>query len=170
MADDVKLEIDNKEVRNMLLDIAERVKNPKTLLRPVGHVIKNYIDENFKTEGKNSGEKWQDWSDVYKAHRQYIGRGDGKILQLEGELRQKITDKISNDSVIVGTNQDYAAIHNFGFDGPNKKGVNMNMPKRTYMEFTDKLEEQIADEIWYQLKIYEYTEEEKRRIKHLKGE
>lgn len=170
MADDVKLEIDNKEVRKMLLDIAERVKNPKKLLRPVGHVIRNYIDENFETEGKNSGEKWQDWSDVYKAHRQYIGRGDGKILQLEGELRQKIEDKVTNDSVIVGTNQDYAAIHNFGFDGPNKNGVDMFMPKRTYMELTDDLQSQIADEIWCQLRLWEYDETERKRIKYLKGE
>lgn len=160
MTDIVKLEIDNKEIKKMLTGIAEKVKKPKkSIFRPVGHIIKNYIDENFETEGENSGEKWQAWSDVYKAHRDYIGRGDGNILQLEGELREKITDKITNDSVIVGTNQDYAAIHNFGFDGINKKGVEMNMPKRTYMEFTDDLQAQIADEIWCQLKLLEYYEE-----------
>lgn len=171
MSDDtIKITSNSKEVNDKLLELAQRAKNTKPVMRQVAHVMRTYIDEKFETEGKYQGEKWQEWTPKYKKKRSKMGRGQGKILTLEGELREKIDDKVNNDSVQVGTNQIYAAIHNFGGDVKKRNGGTFEMPKRQFMAFEPKLNELIALEIYAHLRLQDYIDEENERIKFLRGE
>ncbi len=170
MSDDaIKITSNSKEVNDKLIELAERAKNTKPAMREVAHVIRTYVDEKFETEGKYQGEKWQAWGKSYKKKRIKMKRGAGKILTLEGELREKIDDKVTNDSVVVGTNQVYAAIHNFGGDVKKRGGGTFEMPKRQFMNFEPKLNQLIALEIYAILKLEEYVDKEKERIRFLKG-
>lgn len=171
MTDDaIKIEHNSKEINDKLLELAKRVKNPKPVLREIGHVIRNYVDEKFETEGRYNGEKWEDWKPEYKKLRAKKKRGEGGILSLEGELRLSINDKVKSDSVEVGTNKVYAAIHNFGGDVKKRNGGSFDMPKREFMAWDDKLIDLIGLELFAELKLQDYVDEEKARIKFLKGE
>lgn len=164
---EVKVYSNHKDILKGLEEIAEKAKNKKTILRNLSKTVLNYIENAFKTQGESMGEKWQDWSEeYYNRVRKSIG---GDILTLEGDLRKSITRKVNEDNVIISTDREYAAIHNFGMDFPDKNGRNPNMPKRTFMEFTDELEEQIVTQMWGDLKIDEYERKEDELIKELKG-
>lgn len=168
--DSIKITHNSKEINDKLLELAKRVKNPKPVLREIGHVIRNYVDEKFETEGQYNGEKWQDWTPKYKKKRAKKKRGEGKILSLEGELRESIVDKITSDTLEVGTNQPYAAIHNFGGEVKKRNGGFFDMPKREFMAWDDKLIDLIGLELFAELKLQDYVDAEDARIKFLKGE
>ena len=147
----IKIDVDNKQINKMFEYIAKNVKDPKKILRRFGKKIKDDVEWSFENEQEFLGDKWQDWSDAYYERvRKNIG---GNILQLEGDLRKSISRKIKDNSLIVGTNKEYAAIHNFGFDGKNKKGVEMNMPQRTYLPFSDEYFDDLASSFWAILKL-----------------
>lgn len=171
MSDDtIKLTTNHIEINAKLDELASRVKNIKPALREIGHVMLNYVDENFETEGRNSGEKWEGWSDSYKEFREKHGRGQGRIMTLEGELRTSMDTKVTSDSVQVGTGKEYARIHNEGGAVKKRNGGRFDMPKRTFMQWTPKLEELVADELFVTLKFQDYIDKENARIKFLKGD
>lgn len=156
--DAIKVTCNRKEINDKLLELADSVKNSKKILRKIGHTIKNYADEKFETEGSYQGEKWEEWKPSTKKKRIKMKRGKGKILSLSGELRESLDDKITADSVEVGTNKKYAAIHNFGGDVKKRSGGTFPMPKRTYLSWEDKLCELITDEVYAELKLHEYVD------------
>ena len=167
----IKIKNNNKEINEKLNELAKRAKNLKPALREIGHIMQHYVSENFETEGRQSGEKWADWKDSYKDYRKKINKGNGQILQLFGELKESIDYKTSNDEVILGTDKDYARIHNEGGFVRKRGGKGLfEMPKREYMKWTPELEELVADELYIHLKLQDYIDEENARIKFLKGE
>ena len=171
MSDDtLKLTTNLKEINDKFLELIKRVEKLKPILREIAHEMQSYVDENFETEGRYSGEKWEDWSDEYREQREKAGRGQGRIMTLEGELRESVESKVTNDSIQVGTNKEYARIHNEGGNVKKRNGGTFDMPKRTFMEWTPKLERIIADSLFAYLKIQDYIDEENARIKFLKGE
>ena len=170
---DPKLEIkmySNKyAIEKGLKEIAEKAKNKKQILRETSQTVMHYISRAFDTHGESMGEKWKNWSEKYYENvRKSIGNED--ILILKGTLKNSIDRQIKEDSAIIYTPLEYAAAHNFGFKGPDKLGRMLNIPKRTFMEFTDDLEEQIITTLWGELKIDEYEREYDARLKELKGE
>lgn len=148
MNDNVEIKCNYKEINNKLLQLQERAQNMRPLMKSAALIMKNYVDENFETQGEHSGDKWKEWSDEYKEHREKIGRGDGRILSLEGELRESISSIVTDESAMVGSNKEYAAIHNFGGD-IKKRGGNgsFEMDARPYAVWTDDLQELIEEEI-----------------------
>lgn len=155
MNDNVEMKCNYKEINNKLLKLQERAQNMRPLMKSAALIMKNYVDENFETEGKNSGEKWKEWTDEYKEHREKIGRGNGKIMSLEGELRESITSTVTDEEAMVGSNKEYAAIHNFGGDIKKRGGAgSFEMDARPYAVWTDDLQELIEEEIQAQLEPY----------------
>lgn len=159
----IEIKIDEGEVLNYLEEYASKVKNLKPILRQVSHVMLEDIDENFETEGANQGQKWQDWTDNWRERRKKLGRGSGRIMQLEGELRESFTRKVDADSAVVGTNKEYAAIHNFGGDvkkrrakGKRGRTGTFKMPQRRFVAWTDSLKVKVTTEIVYELKKLDY--------------
>lgn len=159
----IEIKIDEGEVLDYLEEYASKVKKLKPILRQVSHVMLEDIDENFETEGANQGKKWKDWSDSWKERRKKLGRGKGRILQLEGELRESFTRKVDASSVVVGTNKDYAAIHNFGgkvkkrrAKGKRGRTGTFKMPQRRFVAWTESLKVKVSTEIVYELKKLDY--------------
>lgn len=172
---EIKLYTNKDQIQKGLQEIANKAKHKKKIFRELSQTMLDYIERAFDTEGESMGEKWKNWSEkYYERVRKKIG---GDILTKNGDLRTSIRRKVTEDSAVVGTNMVYAAIHNFGYDDDitrqTKNGTttyHLNMPKRTYMDFTDDLTEQIETELWGWLKIDEAERAEDQRIKELKGE
>lgn len=92
----------------------------------IGQEAVDSIQKTFDHEGRP--EKWIEWSTGYgnwRAHKK-----PGKILTISGRLRNSITYEAQSTSVIVGTNTEYAATHNFG---DKKRGI----PQREFMVIQD---------------------------------
>lgn len=151
----IEMKCNYKEINNKLLKLGERAQNTRPLMKSAALIMKNYVDENFETQGEHSGDKWEEWSDEYKEHREKIGRGNGRILSLEGELRESISSIVTDEEAMVGSNKEYAAIHNFGGDVKKRGGSgSFEMDARPYAVWTEDLQELIETEIQTQLEPY----------------
>lgn len=79
-----------------------------------------------------AGEKWEEWSDDYAAHRP----AKGGLLELDGDLADSITYIVGDDVVEVGSNLVYAHRHQAGDEGDD------GIPARPYLGVS---EENLAD-------------------------
>ena len=141
-------EINDKEILALLDEMQSKVKDRKKVLRSLARIMQKDVEENFETEGKNiTGEKWEEWSDPYEAYRAKTGRANGKILQLEGELRKGISRKVTDDEAVLYSDKEYAAIHNFGGDIRRDGSIVGEMPERKFMGWHDELKRKITDEL-----------------------
>lgn len=147
MTDSITIDIDDKGFQNYIEELFKKVKDLNPLMRIISQTMKLEVDENFETEGQNAGEKWADWSDPWRLRRTQLGRGSGKIMNFNGELRQSITRKATGTEAIVGTNKVYAAIHNFGGEIKKRNGGTFEMEKRAFMVWTDDLKSKIQTEV-----------------------
>lgn len=131
--DSLQIKIENKEIEKALLDLAERGKNLRPLMKNIAGIFASAVEENFKNEGRP--DKWTELSDVTKKSREKINKWPGQILQVEGMLASSISTQYDDESVVIGSNQPYARIHQLGGDaGRNKK---VKIPARPYLVLTD---------------------------------
>jgi len=132
-----------KNVQDELSDMENRAKDTKAIMGTVGEMVLNKISESFEEEEDPITHKA--WKKPKKLSSKYSSRsGDKRTLREEGDLFNSFSYKASKNSVRVGTNLEYAAIHNFG-----KKD---KMPQRRFMPFDEseselKLEKELEDEI-----------------------
>ena len=59
----------------------------------------------------------------------------GQILQVEGKLAASINTYYDNDSAVIGSNLEYAAIHQLG--GQAGKNKSVEIPARPYLLLTN---------------------------------
>lgn len=147
MADDpIEIEIDNKAVNEKLLELAKRGENLRPLMKNIAGVFAYSTEENFKEEGRP--DKWTDLAESTKKQRSKKRKWPGQILQVEGKLAASINTFYDSDSAVIGSNLDYAAIHQLGGKaGRNKKE---KIPARPYLQLTD----EDYNEILYSAKEY----------------
>lgn len=142
MADDfIEIKIDNKEVNKKLLDLATRGENLRPLMKNIAGVFAYSTEENFKEEGRP---KWTDLAESTKKQRMKTGHYPGQILQVTGQLASSISTYYDDNSAIIGSNLDYAAIHQLG--GQTGKGKKTTIPARPYLQLTDEDFAEIIDE------------------------
>ena len=116
----IEIKIDNKEVNQKLLELAERGENLRPLMKNIAGIFASSTEDNFKSEGRP--EKWLDLADVTKEQRKKKRKYPGQILQVEGKLVASVNTQYDDDSAVIGSNLDYAAIHQLGGQaGKNKK-------------------------------------------------
>lgn len=153
-----------EEIVKFLNHQSKLFKDLSPLMKVARVFMKYTIDENFETEGSHTGEKWAEWSPLWKKRRSRMGRGNGKILGLYGELRKDIRAKHGKDFAMVGTNKKYAALHNFGGDikrGGKKIG---KMPQREFMRMDKYSKEELQAELYIKAKEFLIEEEIRKRV------
>ena len=101
----------DEQVQQMLQQLSERMRNLKPAMKEIGEIVRTSIERNFAAQGRP--EKWLE--------SQRVKRKGGQTLSLTGRLRRSFTVKAESDSVAVGTNVVYAAIHQLG--GTIKQGA-----------------------------------------------
>lgn len=124
------------EVSKTLYILQDRVRHAKTAWEIVGQYLKGRVlKDAFGGEQSFYGKPWKPLSDatlMARAYRQTRSRrsrlktekgrqrsivrafGNVKILQDTGLLRSSITARATNNSVRIGTNVRYAAVHQLG--------------------------------------------------------
>ncbi|MFI3300588.1 MAG: phage virion morphogenesis protein [Candidatus Gastranaerophilales bacterium] len=138
MDDVVKIKIDSEEVEKALLETAKRASNLKPLMKNIAGVMADTVEENFADEGRP--DKWQELAESTIKRRTKKGNWPGKILQVQGQLASSVSTQYDNESAVIGSNLDYAAIHQLG--GQAGKGKKTTIPARPYLNLdTDDFEE-----------------------------
>ena len=142
MVDDpIEIKIDNKEVNRKLLDLAMRGENLRPLMKNIAGIFASATEENFKNEGRP--DKWTELSEATKKQRTKQKKWPGQILQVSGQLASSISTQYDDESAVIGSNLDYAAIHQLGGQaGKNKK---VTIPARPYLKLTDNDFNEILD-------------------------
>ena len=137
----LEIKIDNQEVNKRLLELAQRGENLRPLMKNIAGILAYSTEENFANEGRP--DKWLDLSEQTKKQRKKRGHWPGQILQVSGQLASSINTYYDDESAIIGSNLDYAAIHQLG--GQAGKNKSVSIPARPYLLLTDEIFEEILE-------------------------
>ncbi len=138
----IEIKIDNNDVERKLLELAQKSENLRPLIKNIAGIFASATEENFKNEGRP--DKWTELSEATKKQRTKQKKWPGQILQVSGQLASSISTQYDAESAIIGSNLDYAAIHQLGGQaGKNKK---VEIPARPYLKLTDDDFEEILTE------------------------
>lgn len=139
----IEIKIDNNDVERKLLELAQKSENLRPLMKNIAGIFASATEENFKNEGRP--DKWTELSEATKKQRTKQKKWPGQILQVSGQLASSISTQYDDESAVIGSNLDYAAIHQLGGQaGKNKKTT---ISARPYLKLTDDNFEEIFDEI-----------------------
>ena len=136
--------VNDRAFQRAIKKAARRNANMRPLWEDIGEEALQIVQENFAAEGRPV--KWETWSLAYKKKRRKKVASDEamleeKILTLSGRLRHSVTKgkpeygqhvilEPKQTGVVIGTNVEYAAAHNFGWP----KG---GLPKREFLVIPD---------------------------------
>ena len=132
MSDSIEIKIDNKEVESKLLDLAQKSENLRPLMKNIAGIFAYSTEENFKNEGRP--DKWTELSESTIKQRTKNKQWPGMILQVSGQLASSVNTYYDNDSAVIGSNLEYAAIHQLGGQAGRNKAV--EIPARPYLQLT----------------------------------
>ena len=132
MSNPIEIKIDNKEVELRLLDLAKRSENLRPLMKNIAGIFAYSTEENFKNEGRP--DKWTELSESTIKQRTKNKQWPGMILQISGQLASSVNTYYDDDSAVMGSNLEYAAIHQLG--GQAGKNKSVEIPARPYLQLT----------------------------------
>ena len=138
----IEIKIDNKDVDRKLLELAQKGENLRPLMKNIAGIFASATEENFKNEGRP--DKWTELSEATKKQRTKQKKWPGQILQVSGQLASSISTPYDDDTAIIGSNLDYASIHQLGGDAG--RGKKVKIPARPYLKPTDDDFEKILTE------------------------
>lgn len=128
----IEIEINNaQEVAIVLERLAQATTHRTTLMRSIAGTMESAVLQNFDVGGRP---KW-----LGLKYRQ------GTPLVDTENLMGSITSAYTNDEAIVGTNEPYAAIHQFG--GKAGRGRKVDIPARPFLALTPQDEADILEDI-----------------------
>ncbi len=148
MSEPIEIKLNNKEIEKHLLELAKKAENLRPVMKNIAGILAYSTEENFKAEGRP--DKWVDLAESTKKERQKKGHWPGQILQVTGQLASSVNTYYDNDCAIIGSNLDYAAIHQLG--GNAGKNHSAEIPARPYSLLQQEDEKNIIDEITNYLK------------------
>lgn len=143
MPDSIEIRLDNKAVQDALLKVAAKAETLRPLMKNIAGIMADATEENFSQQGRP--DKWQELAESTIKKRKKAGHWPGQILQVEGRLATSITTQYDNESAIIGSNLDYAAIHQLG--GQAGKNKSITIPARPYLKVTNEDFENIQEAI-----------------------
>ncbi|MBD5164587.1 phage virion morphogenesis protein [Helicobacter sp.] len=142
-----------EELQGKLERLSKALENKTPLLRRIANTLQNVTEESFDKQASPFGEKWKS-----NSPRTLQKKRGNKILIQSGLLSQSFTQKVTGNSAQVGTNKQYAAIHQFGGKAGRNKRV--TIPVRPFMpinkngEIPKDLGERLEGEVVDYLKNY----------------
>jgi phage virion morphogenesis protein len=148
----VKVSVKSGPVIARLKKIAKGGNSLTGPLNTIGEIILSSVEENFMREGRfesagswrGGNTRWADLSPRTKAARAKQGKWPGKKLQMsQGGLAASISKTVKGNTVTVGTNKVYGAIHQFG--GQAGRGRKVTIPARPFLAVQDEDVEDMMD-------------------------
>lgn len=149
MADKTRLDlrIDSSAVHQELAGVRRRLADMTPLMRELAGILEASSQEAFEDEADPaSGLSWRELSDEYiDTPRSQGGRGGAEhpILQLNGYLA-KLTTDYGPTWAAVGSNEPYAAIHQFG-GLPSMAPGPAAIPARPYLGLSAPYEREVLE-------------------------
>jgi len=147
-----KIEVKADEVEAALRELGKKVTDLKPVFDDIGELLLYLVHENFENESASDGKEWEELSPRYLDYKEKVKKE--KKLQLSGRLADSIDFASSSDHLILGSNLEYAPIHQFGgFAGRDKSSY---IPARPYLPITKNEEfySEVVEEILSMLKEY----------------
>lgn len=123
--DFISIDIDAKEVTDLLTGVLNRVHNRKPLMRELSEQMYEAVMKNFDTEGARLNTVWPSLNLKYAAYKAKKGLSPMKN-QATTQMIASIQTRADNDVALVFTNKVYAPTHQFG--DPER-----NIPARPFM-------------------------------------
>jgi phage virion morphogenesis protein len=130
MSQEINITIDDSNLQQYFKQLTAKGRDAKPLLEQLGSIMQDAINDNFNQQGRPG---WKPLKATTLKQRMKHGY-NGPILQNTGKLKRSITRRATSNYVVVGTNLEYAAIHNFG--GPCGVNHSVDMPKREFIQLT----------------------------------
>jgi len=134
-----------------LATLARKAGTIKPALKTIGETLVNSTRDRWDKEVDPQGNKWQ----ALKAStlkRKAKKKKSLKILLQDDHLRFNINPQVEENSLIVGSPEKYAAVHQLG--GPaGRKGRQFHMPARPFLGISKQDEADILDDITQHLKF-----------------
>lgn len=128
----IEIEINNaQEVAIVLERLSQATTHRTPLMRSIAGTMESAVLQNFDVGGRP---KW-----LGLKYRQ------GTPLVDTENLMGSITSDYTNDTAVVGTNEPYAAIHQFG--GKAGRGRKTTIPARPFLKLTPEDEADIMEDI-----------------------
>mgnify|MGYP000850037174 CR=1 FL=1 len=118
-----------KELSAILNHSALSSSDKAELMKSLGNeIVEQSRTRILETQESPDGKKWQDFAVSTRKYLERIGRADSaKLLNREGYLQMSIDVKQYGQwSVIVGSDREYAAVHQWGYEPKN-------IPARPYL-------------------------------------
>nr|DAN47778.1 MAG TPA: virion morphogenesis protein [Caudoviricetes sp.] len=128
----IEIEINNaQQIAYILNKLANAAQDRTPLMRSIAGTMESAVLQNFDVGGRP---KW-----LGLKYRQ------GTPLVDTENLMNSITSYYDNDSAEVGTNEPYAAIHQFG--GKAGRGRKVDIPARPFLVLTPQDEDDILEDV-----------------------
>jgi phage virion morphogenesis protein len=108
----IRIQVDDHEALAALRGMMARMGNRAAFMKNAGEILVEGTRERFHTMTDPEGKPWKVLSSAYAATKK---RNKGRILTLSGQLGETIRYQLEgSDTVLVGSNKPYAAIHQLG--------------------------------------------------------
>ncbi|MDF1592598.1 MAG: phage virion morphogenesis protein [Desulfobacterales bacterium] len=121
---EINVKIDDQKVRQLIARIRQRQRDMTPAMKIIGETVRSSVIRNFEKGGRPT--KWEPSK-----------KKKGKTLMVQGlggGLAGSINVRAASDSVIVGTNKKYAAVHQSGAaKGSFNKGSPVDMMIRAHL-------------------------------------
>lgn len=128
----IEIEVNNAQQIGAILDkLAHAAQDRAPLMRSIAGTMESAVLQNFEAGGRP---KWLG-----------LKYREGTPLVDTENLMNSITSYYDNDSAEVGTNEPYAAIHQFG--GKAGRGKKVDIPARPFLVLTPQDEEGILEDV-----------------------
>ncbi len=110
---EIKIEIHDESVKDALKGFVKKVKNPSPVMKIIGEYLARSTEDRFNRQGPApDGTPWAPLKPATLKRKKH-----SKILTESGQLRGSIRYQLQGkDTVAIGTNKIYAAIHQLGGD------------------------------------------------------
>jgi phage virion morphogenesis protein len=136
MATEFAVRVENQGVLQVLQRLSSRLDDLTPFMEEVSGVLAFGVEEAFRLEQDPvSGAAWEELADATVAQRSADGHWPGKMLQVTGQLAASFSTDFGPDFAMVGTNLEYAAIHQFG--GKAGRNRSVDIPARPYLGLSD---------------------------------
>jgi phage virion morphogenesis protein len=109
----LRLSIQEGDLHRFLRKLNRKLENKVEINKRIGETLVTLTEDRFRTQTDPEGHPWQDLRASTWRRKRRSG-GILKILQEQGTLRDKIAYEADGQSVSIGSNLPYAAIHPFG--------------------------------------------------------
>ena len=125
--DVLTIEIDDREIRDGLRALEDRLGNLRPFYLDIGEALLNSTRERFTTQTAPDGSPWAPLSPSYKQRKK---KHPDLILTLNGYLRGTLNYSATKDELRIGTPMIYGAAHQFG-------RPEINLPARPFLGLSD---------------------------------